>query len=80
MTIETVKDALESEPFRPFVLHLADGAAIPVVNPHSVAFMRSGGVIFVAKHDVESYEMIDLLLVISIELGTVGAPKRRRSK
>lgn len=82
MTIQSVKEVLDAEPFKPFTLRLADGRSIRVVNPHNVAFLGNGRTLFVAHHLEEHFELIDLLLINSMIVGngTAKAIRRRRSR
>ena len=57
----------QARPFRPFSLELADDQRIRVPRPEFMAFLRSGRTVFVATGG-ESYKIIDLLLVASIDV------------
>jgi len=67
MTIEQVRHAYQATPFRPFVLHLADGREIRVRSREFMSFSPSGRTIIVHQAD-DSYNVIDLLLVTDIEV------------
>lgn len=75
MTIEQFQLACEGEPFRPFVIHLADGRAVPVISKEFVLRMPSGRTIIVAQPD-DSWNVIDMLLVTDLEFKS--AKKRPR--
>jgi hypothetical protein len=79
MTIERLKELYESQPFRPFVIHLADGRAVPVHHRDFIMAVPSGRTIIVAQPD-DTVNIIDLLLVTDVELkaGRNGAGKKRR--
>lgn len=79
MTIEQLRKVYESEPFRPFVLHLADSREIPVMHREFMAMSPSGRTVTVYDAD-DTSNIIDLLLVVSIELKAVtnGSGKRRK--
>ena len=66
MTIEQLRRAYRATPFRPFVLHLADGREIAVRSPEFMSFSPSGRTIIVHQLD-DSWNIIDLLLVTDIE-------------
>ncbi len=66
MTIEQLRTAYRAQPFRPFVLHLADGRQIPVQHPEFIMTVPSGRTVFVVQPD-DSSNIIDLLLVTDIE-------------
>jgi hypothetical protein len=78
MTIEQLRDMLNAQPFRPFRAHLADGRAVEIQHPECVGY--GGGRTFVVYTSGDHFEVIDLLLVSSLE--TIdGKPGRRgRSK
>jgi hypothetical protein len=67
MTIEQVKQLYESVPFQPFIIHLADGRQIPVRHREFMASSPSGRTIVVYDQD-DSFNIIDLLLVTSLEI------------
>lgn len=81
MTIEKVRDFYEAQPFCPFVMHLADGRAIPVQHPEFIAAAPSGRTVTVYQPD-DTLNIVDLLLVTDLEIqagkGKNGARKRRR--
>ncbi|MEO8497600.1 MAG: hypothetical protein ABI614_21240 [Planctomycetota bacterium] len=65
MTTEALRNLLNAKPFRPFRVHLADGHSVDVVHPEFVGF--GGGRTFVAYTNDDNFEVIDLLLVSSLE-------------
>ena len=67
MTIEQVKRLYEATPFKPFMMHLADGREIPVRHREFMAFSPSGRTVVVYQPD-DSCDVIDLLLVTSLEI------------
>jgi hypothetical protein len=80
MTVEQMKRAHEARPFRPFTVHLADGRSLRVRHPELLAFSVSGRTISVAAPD-DAFEIVDLLLVVSIDFsrkGSNGRPARAR--
>lgn len=80
MTIEQVRDAYEAQPFRPFVIHLADGRQVTVHSREFMAAAPSGRTIVVYQPD-DRMHIIDLLLVTDLEIKTRsnGVKRRRRS-
>lgn len=67
MTIEQLRAVLQARPFQPFTLHLADGRSCFV--PHSEFVSHSpNGRTLILFHADESFEIVDLLLVVSIEV------------
>ena len=66
MTIEQLRAMHAARPFRPFRIHMADGRDVEVQHPEFLAHTPTGRTIMVAKAD-ETFEIIDLLLVTSLE-------------
>ena len=79
MTIEQLRAAYQALPFRPFVIHLADGRAVPVEHREFIMTVPSGRTLIVAQPD-DTVNIIDLLLVTDLEIKPVanGSGKRRR--
>ncbi len=67
MTIEHVREICHATPFRPFVIHLADGREISVRHPEFVLAPPEAEIIIVYQPD-HSFNIIDLLLVTEIEV------------
>ena len=67
MTLEQVRTLYDADPFRPFVLHLADGRAIPVQHREFLASAPSGQTVIVYQPE-ESFNIVDLLLVTDLEV------------
>jgi hypothetical protein len=66
MTTEQLRDMLSVHPFRPFRVHLADGRALDIQHPEFVGF--GGGRTFVVYTRDDHFEVVDLLLVSSLEV------------
>jgi hypothetical protein len=64
MGIEGVREALRKEPFKPFVMRLADGRALPISHPEFVALGKRRLVV-VAEDD--SWSIIEPLLIVSLD-------------
>jgi len=67
MTIERIRELYEVEPFRPFVMHLADGRQISVTHREWLASAPSGRTVIVFQPD-DSFNIVDLLLVTDLEV------------
>jgi hypothetical protein len=78
MTIEQVRQLYNAAPFRPFIIHLADGRQIPVKHREFMALSPSGRTIVVYQTD-DTSNIIDLLLVTDLEIRNGKAPKGRPS-
>jgi hypothetical protein len=78
MTIERFREFSNAQPFRAFVIHLADGREVPVQHPDFIATAPSGRTVGVFQPD-DTFNMIDLLLVTDLEyVGGNGRRRRRR--
>jgi hypothetical protein len=80
MTIEQLRNLHNAQPFRPFVIHLADGRAVPVSHREFIMTAPSGRTVFVAQPD-DTVNIIDLLLVTDLELKAAanGSGGRRKA-
>jgi hypothetical protein len=80
MTIEQLRTFYNAQPFQPFVMHLADGRAIPVMHREFIASAPSGRTITVYQPD-DTANIIGLLLVTDLEVKprTNGAGKRKKA-
>jgi len=66
MAIEHFRAALRALPFRPFVMHLADGREVPVRHPELAVSTSTGRTTVVVQPD-DTLTIIDLLLVTDLE-------------
>jgi hypothetical protein len=71
MTVEQLRTLLRAQPFRPFVIHLADGREVEVLHQEFAIISPKGRTAIVYRPD-ESFEFIDVMLVTSLE---VSAPE-----
>jgi hypothetical protein len=81
MTIDRLKDVCEAQPFRPFVMHLADGREVPVLHREFLLSVPSGRTVVVCQPD-DTLNIIDLLLVTDLEFKTAAngtSGKRRKA-
>jgi hypothetical protein len=67
MTVTEFRTLLHAEPFRPFIMHLADGRSVPVRHREFALPSPSGRTVIVYQPD-DSFEIIDLLLVTSLSV------------
>ncbi len=78
MTIEKLRETYNAQPFRPFIIHLADGSQVPVHHREFILTVPSGRTIVVCQPD-DTLNIIDLLLVTDLELApSASGPRRRR--
>ncbi len=69
MTIEQLRRVHQARPFQPFTMFLADGRNIHVSHNEFLAQSPSGRTAIVYQPD-ESFEIVDLLLVVSLGVTT----------
>jgi hypothetical protein len=74
MTTEQLSKVHTVRPFRPFVIRLGDGQALPVSHPEMLAYAPKQRTATVYFED-GSFEIIDLLLVTGLE-----APSSKRGR
>jgi hypothetical protein len=77
MTIEQLRAAYDAKPFRPFVIHLADGRELPVDHREFILTVPSGRTIVVCQPD-DTLNIVDLLLVTDLEIKPSGNVARGR--
>lgn len=76
MTVEELRRQWGAAPFRPFRLHLDDGREFRIDHPEFLSFSRGGRTIAVSDVD-DTFEVIDLLHVVSLSIGNGQRSKRR---
>ncbi len=78
MTVEQVRSAYNAQPFRPFVMHLADGREVPVRHREFIMTVPSGRTVVVCQPD-DTVNIIDLLVVTDLEFRpqTNGSSRKR---
>lgn len=79
MTIDKIKAAYEARPFVPFTIHLADGRTLRVEHPEFMAMMPGGRAIIVVLDD-DSWQVVDLLLVVSLGFGSKDSKRKPRKR
>jgi hypothetical protein len=78
MHITEIQKLYEARPFRPFVIHVADGRTIKVEHPEFMAQAPTGRTIFV--YDPKDFQIIDVLMITGLEVKTNGASSRKRKR
>jgi hypothetical protein len=79
VTIEQLRTFYNAQPFKPFVMHLADGRSIPVMHREFMASAPSGRTVTVYQPD-DSMNVIDLLLVTDLEIKPLKTASAQRRK
>ncbi len=72
MTIDQVRSAYNSQPFRPFVMHPAPGRSVPVSHREFFMAPPGGRTLTVCQPD-DTVNIIDLARVTDLEI----TPRRR---
>ena len=78
MTIDQLRKAQRAEPFQPYTLRLASGRSIRVRSREFVAESGTGRTISVWTDDDNAFDVVDLLLVETLEIGNGRRSKRSR--
>jgi hypothetical protein len=79
MTVERLRQVLNTTPFQPFTIHLADGKSIPVVSREFVASSPSGRTIVVFDPQ-DRMNTVDLLLVTNLAVEPANGHRPRKRK
>lgn len=79
MTVDKLRAAYSAQPFRPFVIHLADGRQVSVLSREFIMAVPSGRTVIVCQPD-DTLNIIDLLLVTDLEIKPASNGSRKRSK
>jgi len=66
MTVDQLRAMREANPFRPFIIHLADGRSFRVPHRDLVSHSPGGRTIIVYQSD-EAFSIVDLYLVTELE-------------
>ena len=74
MVIDQLRKLYQAQPFRPFMMHLADGRQLPVVHREFIMVSPSGRTAIVYQPD-DSFNIVDLLLVTDLEVKPEGGQK-----
>jgi len=67
MTIEQLKAAHRSTPFRPFTIRMADGRMFPIPHPDFMWMSPSSRTVIVVRDD-DSFSILDLLQMTEMQM------------
>ena len=76
MTIDAIREAIHTVPFRPFALRMAGGPVIKVKHPDYIAFGPKGRTLVVYGDD-DSFKVVDVMLLTELEWPAPTATRRR---
>jgi hypothetical protein len=81
MTFESLRQVIRAQPFHAFTLRLADGRSMHVRHPEFVGFVGDRRTLMVSFPGKPEFELIDLVLINSVEigLGRNGRGRERKS-
>ena len=77
MKIIEVRKLLHAQPFRPFLIHVADGGRIPVKHEDFVALAPTGREMIVYLSDGD-FQVLDLMLVTRLEVSAKNGTRKPR--
>jgi hypothetical protein len=77
MTIDQIRTLHQAKPFKPFTIHVADGASYEVQHPENLMQSQGGRTIAVSAEG-DAVAVIDLLLVTRVTMGNGSTSSRRR--
>ena len=77
MKLDEVRTLLHATPFRPFVIHIADGGRLVVKHEDFVAVAPTGREMIVYQPD-GSHQIVDAMLVTRLEVEAKNGAKKRR--
>ena len=78
MTLEQLRKAYRTQPFKPFTICLTDGRQIPVVHPEYLSVSPGATRTFIVWGRGEDYDVIDLLLVTALQFKTAHSQNVRK--
>ena len=79
MQIKELQNVYRTQPFQPFIIHMADGRGIRVDHPEFMALSPVGRSAVVFDKD-GGFEIIDVLLVTGLEVKNGKSPAKRKGK
>jgi len=69
--IADIRRLIETRPFRPFVIHIADGRELKVPHPDYASFMQITGRVIVQQDNGE-YDILSPLLISGVQRSGSG--------
>ena len=77
MKSDEIRKLLHAQPFRPFIVHVADGGRLLVKHEDYVALAPSGREMLVYRHDkADDYQVVDIMLVTRLEIAARNGAKK----
>lgn len=75
MKIDEVRKLLHAHPFRPFLIHFADGGSLTVKHEDFVALAPTGREMIVYQPDGD-YQVVDVMLVTRLQVSTRNGARK----
>jgi len=79
MTPKEIRKLYDSAPFQPFRVHMANGKSVDVPHPDFMHLSPTGRRLIVDQMD-DSFEIIDVLLITSLETLPKDGSRTRRKR
>ena len=80
MTIDKLQSVLSASPFRPFMIHLADGTRYHIPHRDFLSHSPAGRTVIV-YHEDDSFSILDLLLITELKVANgKSEPEGKRKK
>jgi hypothetical protein len=79
MTIEQLQAIHQATPFKPCIIHLADGRSWRVPHRDFLSHTPGGRTLFVVHGD-EAFSVVDLLLVTELEVPNGRAARSKKAR
>jgi hypothetical protein len=77
MKADEIRKLLRADPFRPFVVHVADGGRLLVKHEDFFALAPSGREMLIYRHNKpDDYEVVDIMLVTRLEVATRNGARK----
>ena len=74
VTLQQLRTAHKTVPFRPFAVHMADGRHFEIRHPDFLSMSPSGRTVIIYQEDDE-FSILDLLLMTEIQMLPSTAPQ-----
>ena len=79
MQVKELRSVYRAQPFKPFIVRLADGRSVRVRHPEFMALSPTGrSAVVYAKGG--GFEIVDLPLIAGIEVPGVNATSRKKKR
>ena len=79
MTAQEFRSVFETQPFRPFTVHLAAGRAVAIPHQENALVSPTGRTLIVYQND-DSFHVLDLMLATGVEVNDTRSRRAPRKK